>query len=261
LAADGVDVPAARIEIEADLPRGAGLSSSAALEVAVALALLALAGSESSDPDWLARLCSRVENDWVGARTGLLDQTASLRGRAGHALAIDFATADVQEIPLALSGWKLVVLDSGEAHSHATGAYNERRLECARAAELLGVRHLAAADPVAAAALPEPLARRARHVIEEDARVGEAVEVLRADELGRLGPLLDASHASLRDLFEASADAVEETVGRLRDAGAAGARMIGGGFGGSVLALFPPGAEPPDGVTHLVPAAGARLIG
>jgi galactokinase len=257
-------LPAARLEIEADLPRGAGLSSSAALEVALCTALMAL-GREPQPPRpspiELARLCARVENDWVGANTGLLDQLASLCGEAEHAVLIDFAALRVEPVPLRLGEWRLVVLDSGERHEHASSGYNARRNEAAEAAELLGVDHLSEAPERALGELPEPLRRRARHVLDEDARVRAAVTALRAGELEALGPLLDASHASLRDLYEISTPAVDAAAASLRERGAAGARMIGGGFGGSILGLFPPGARPPTEALEVSPSAGARLLG
>ena len=239
LRAAGVDVPGARLAFAGDVPQGSGLSSSAALEAGLCLALLALAGAEEPDRVELAKLCSRVENDWVGAETGLLDQLASLCGRAGAALRIDFATLSLERVPLDLGDWTLVTQESGAEHVHAAGGYNERRAECRAACEALGVEHLSAADPDAAAALPAPLDRRARHVLTENARVDAMVAALRAGDLERAGALLDASHASLRDDYEASVPAVEETVAALKAAGAVGARMVGGGFGGSVLALLP----------------------
>jgi galactokinase len=260
LADAGLPVVAARLEIAGDVPRGAGLSSSAALEVALVLGLLGLSSAEDADRMALARLCSRVENTWVGAQTGLLDQTASLLGRPGHALAIDFSTMDVREVPLDTGDWTLVVVDSGETHAHAEGGYNERRAECTRAAEELGVEYLARAGGDAAARLPEPLDRRTRHVLTEDARVRETIAALEEGDLKRVGVLLDASHESLRDDFDASTGAVEDTVDRMKEAGAAGARMMGGGFGGSVLALFPPGAQLPGDATVVEPADGARLL-
>jgi galactokinase len=261
LQAAGHTLRPARLEIGGDLPQGAGLSSSAALEVALALALLAHAGERDPDRRALARLCSKVENDWVGAQTGLLDQTASLLGRAGTALRIDFATLQVTPVPLDLGAWRLVTLDSGESHSLATGGYNERRAETAEAARRLGVATVSAASAEAAAGLPDPLDRRVRHVLEENARVDATVAALRDGDLAAVGRLLDASHASLRDLYDASTDAVERTVERLHDAGAAGARMVGGGFGGHVLALLPPGVALPDGARAVAPGPGARLVG
>jgi galactokinase len=240
---------------------GAGLSSSAALEVALCLALRALAGAPVlEDRIALARLCSRIENEWVGARTGLLDQLASLLGTAGHALRIDFRTLESRPVPVRLGGWRLVTVDSDERRSLAGSGYNERRAECERARRLLGIESLRDARVEDTERLPDPLDRRVRHVIEENARVDAAVAALEADDLAALGPLIDASHASLRDLYDASTDAVERLVERLRAGGAAGARMMGGGFGGHVMALLPPGAGMPDGAIEVVPAVGARLI-
>jgi galactokinase len=260
LRAAGVPVPGVRLVIEGDVPQGAGLSSSAALEVALCLALLRVSGAPDMDRLELARLCSRVENDWVGAQTGLLDQIASLFGTAGHALRIDFRSLDVREVPLELDGWALATMDSGEQHSNAVGGYNERRRECAEAASDLGVETLSDAGRDAAARLPDPLDRRALHVLDENERVDAAVAALAAGDLAALGGLLDASHASLRDLYDASTDAVEETFGRLKSAGAAGARMMGGGFGGHVLALFDPGTALPAGTHAVAPGAGARVL-
>ncbi len=263
LAAAGVTLAGAAVQIESDLPAGAGLSSSAALEVALCLALLNLAGTGQArglDTVALAQLCSRVENEWVGARTGLLDQLASLCGAPERGLLIDFDTLSIEQVPLVLGEWRLVTLDSGERHVHAGSGYNERREECARAAELLGVCSLREADPGAARGLPEPLRSRALHVVQENARVREAAAALRANDLDRLGALLDASHAGLRDLFEVSTPAVEAAIARLREAGATGARLTGGGFGGSVLGLFAPGREPPQDARTVAPGPGARLL-
>jgi galactokinase len=252
----------ARLQIGGDLPRGAGLSSSAALEVALCLALLALSGqTEPPDRIALARLCARVERDWVGARTGLLDQLASLYGEREHALLIDFATLAIEPVPLRLGEWRLVVLDSGERHSHASSGYNQRREECARAAELLGVGTLRDAHLAQLERLPEPLRSRARHVLSENARVLAAAVALRAGDLHELGALLSASHRSLRDDFEVSSAAVERTVAALLEAGAAGARLIGGGFGGSVLALFAPGTAAPPAAREVRAGPGARVLG
>jgi galactokinase len=256
LSAAGIELRGGELSIAGDVPEGSGLSSSAALEVALCLAL----AGEPDDRVALAKLCSRIENDWVGAHTGLLDQLASLLGREGHALLIDFRSLETRPIPLALGDWRLVTVDSREPHSLAASKYNERRAECERACGLLGIPTLRDATPADLARLPEPLDRRARHVIEENARVGETVAALEADDLAAVGPLLDASHASLRDLYDASTDAVERTVARVRAGGAAGARMLGGGFGGQVLALLRPGAAMPDGAVPVAPSAGARVL-
>jgi galactokinase len=320
----GVALGGADLEISGEVPLGAGLSSSAALEVALGLALLALAGVEltqsvdeqpprSSEPPaqsagrltgggealdrrGLAKLCARVENEWVGAHTGLLDQLASLFGEADAALLIDFHDLAIQPVPFALAGgWRLVTLDSGEPRTLAASGYNERRAECARACELLGAGSLREVGSLVgagslrevqeeshgrppvdlalalgesnhshlrerAARLPPTLARRVEHVLGENARVLATVSALHEGDLPRVGTLLDASHASLRDLYECSTPAVEATVQRLKQAGAAGARMVGGGFGGRVLGLFPPGASPPGATREVRPSRGAHLL-
>ncbi len=260
LGAAGVPLKAARLRISGDVPGGSGLSSSAALETALCLALLGIAGVEEPDRTELAKLCSRVENDWVGAQTGLLDQLASLYGREGHALRIDFATLTLDAVPLDLRDWTLVTVGSGAEHSHAASGYNERREECAAAARALGVDLLSEASLEAAERLEEPGRRRARHVLSENARVEEMVAALHRGELERVGALLDASHASLRDDFEASVPEVEATVDRLRQAGAAGARMMGGGFGGAVLALLGPGVALPAGASAVAPGPPAARL-
>jgi galactokinase len=260
LAGAGHVVPAARLEITGTLPRGAGLSSSAALEVALCLALLGLGGEDDPDRIALAQLCSRIERDWVGAQTGLLDQLASLLGEDRHALRIDFRSLEVVTVPLQVAGWTLAVADSGQAHSIAESGYNERRAECAHAAQRLGLTSLRDADADAARGLPAPLDRRALHVIEENARVDAMVAALNAADPVAAARLLDASHASLRDLYEVSTPEVERAVGELKALGAAGARLIGGGFGGMILALLPPGVPVPDGAWAVRPGAGARLV-
>ena len=305
LTAAGYPIRPARLTVTGTLPRGAGLSSSAALEVALALALLAHSGHGEPDRAGLARLLSRVENDWVGARTGLLDQTASLFGQPGHALRLDLRVlaaglagpglpatavqpaqpaqprawpgravprppgrwsgdaapvAGIEPVRLDLGRWRLVTVDSGVRHSIAASGYNTRRAQCAEACELLGIGSLRDAEPDAPDRLPEPLGRRVRHVLTENERVGLAVAALRAGDLEAFGRILDDSHASLRDLYEVSVPEVEATVARLRDAGAAGARLVGGGFGGSVLALFPPSRRPPADAIRVVPHGSGRLV-
>jgi galactokinase len=260
LGALGVGLPATSLRIEGDVPRGSGLSSSAALEVALALALLGLAGEELERRE-LARLCARVEREWAGAHTGLLDQLASLFGERDAALRIDFATLEIEPVPLVLDGgWRLAIVDSGERRELAASGYNERRAECERACELLGVATLSQARAERLGELPETLQRRARHVLEENARVRATAKALRAGDLTGVGALLSASHTSLRDLYECSTPAVEATVSRLHEAGAAGARMVGGGFGGSVLGLFPPARQPPGDAREVSPSRGARLL-
>ncbi len=262
----GFPLVGARLQISGELPLGAGLSSSAALEVALCLALADLgsralpARAKVVDRIDIARLCARVENDWVGAHTGLLDQLASLYGAPATALRIDFSTLDIDPVPLRLDGWRLVLLDSGEHHVHASSGYNERRAECAEASRLLGVESLSQASAEASDRLPEPLRRRAAHVLGENERVRLAVAALDADDLTAVAGLLNASHESLRDNYEISTPAVEAAVERLRGAGASGARLVGGGFGGSVLGLFAPEVPDPDGVREVRPGAGAHLL-
>jgi galactokinase len=257
----GFPLVGARLEIGGDLPQGAGLSSSAALEVALCLALLSLSGVADADRMRLARLCSRVEHEWVGAQTGLLDQLASLYGAPDTALLIDFQALEVDPVPLRLEGgWRLVTLDSGERHANASSTYNERRVECSRACRLLGVESLRKANWNAVARLPEPLQRRVRHVLGENARVQDTVAALRACDLPAVGRLLNASHASLRDQYEVSTPAVEATVEQLLRAGAAGARIVGGGFGGHVLGLLAPGVHVPAGAREVRAGPGAHLL-
>jgi galactokinase len=258
LRAAGIELPGCTLSVLADLPQGAGLSSSAALCVALVLALLGAAGTAHPEPVELARLCSRIETDFTGAETGLLDQLASLLGREGHALRLDMRSFDAEAVQIELAGHILAVLDSGAPRALASSGYNERRAECRRAAELLGLDSLR--DARDGAGLPDPLDRRVRHVLTENARVDAAVAALRATDMPTLGELLDASHASLRDDYEVSVPEVERAVAACREAGALGARIMGGGFGGSVLALFPADADPPEGAVSVRPGPGARLL-
>ena len=266
LHAAGRPLTGARLQISGTVPHGSGLSSSAALTVALALALLELGdpratvAATAEDRIELARLCSRVENEWAGAQTGLLDQIASLFGAAEHAILIDFRSLSVEPVPLALEGWRFAIADSGERHAHASSGYNERRRECAEACAELGIASLRDATPQDPERLPAPLDLRARHVIEENGRVLEAVGALRAGGIDTLAALLSDSHASLRDLYQVSTPAVEATVERLLRAGAAGARLIGGGFGGSVLALLEPGCPLPEGTIEVTPGPGAHIL-
>jgi galactokinase len=256
----GVPLRGAALEISGDVPRGAGLSSSAAFEVALALALLAATETPPPRRLELARICSRVENDWVGARTGLLDQIASLHGQRDHALRIDFRSLDVHAVKVELNDFKLVTLDSGERHRHSRSGYNDRRVECAQAARELGLSSLRDATLEMADLLEPPLANRVRHVVTENARVLDSVDALKRGDLAEFGELLNASHASLRDQFEVSTPAVEAAVVQLRESGAIGARLVGGGFGGSVLGLLAPGVDPPDDTTQVRPGPGAGLL-
>jgi galactokinase len=247
-----------RLEITGDLPRGVGLSSSAALSVSLCLALCGVAGVEPPERVALARLCSRIENDWCGAETGLLDQLASLCGERGRALRIDMRGPVLSTVPLTLDGYVLATLDSGASRSLSASGYNERRAECRAACRELGVHSLR--DAPGHEGLPEPLARRVRHVLSENERVDATVAALERGDLDQVGQLLEASHRSLRDDYDVSVPEVERAVEACRAAGTLGARIMGGGFGGSVLALFPPGAEPPRGAVRVEPGPAARLL-
>jgi len=226
--------------VDSDVPVGAGLSSSAALTCSVALALSDLTASELTRTD-LVELARRSENDFVGAPTGILDQSASLLCTFGHALFLDTRERRTEQVPLdlAAAGLELLVVDTGTSHTHADGGYGDRRRECERAAARLGVAALRDVTDVAAlAALDEVLLRRARHIVTENARVLEVVAVLRGVADPRaIGPVLTAGHASLRDDFEISTVELDACVDAAVEAGAHGARMVGGGFGGSAVVL------------------------
>jgi galactokinase len=258
----GVSLPGVHLTIGGDLPQGAGLSSSAALEVALCLALLELTGEVELRRERIeiARLCARVENDWAGAQTGMLDQLASLYGASDSALCIDFQTLRVDLVPLRLEGWRFALLDSGESHANASSGYNKRRAECARACQLMGVDSLREAHLDQLPQLPEPLRRRALHVLEENRRVRATVAALDAGDLNAVGDQLTASHRSLREDYEVSTPAVETTVETMLQAGAAGARLMGGGFGGSVLGLFEADVPLPAGAREVHPGPGAHLL-
>jgi galactokinase len=198
-----------------------------------------------------------VERDWLGADTGLLDQLASLFGERGRALRVDMRGPELGAVSLDLRGHELATLDSGAERTLAASGYNKRREECRAACRALGIGSLR--DAASHEGLPEPLDRRVRHVLSENERVNATVAALEAGDLAEVGRLLDASHRSLRDDYEVSVPAVEQAVRACKEAGALGARIMGGGFGGAVLALFPPGAHPPGGALRVRPGAGARL--
>jgi len=189
----------------------------------------------------LARLARLAENDFVGAPTGIMDQTAVLCGEAGHVLLLDCRTRSTTQIGCDLrgSGLTIVIIDTRARHELTDGGYASRRATCEQAAHLLGVRALRdIADPGALDRLADPLLRRrARHVVTENDRVLRTVDLLRAGQLVGIGPLLTASHASLRDDFDVSWPEADAAVETAIGAGALGARMTGGGFGGSVIAL------------------------
>ena len=240
---DGVEVPPLRLEVDSDVPTGAGLSSSAALVCSVVCALdehLRL----DLGPEGLLALSRRVENDAVGAATGGMDQLVSLRGQAGHVLFCDMR--DLVSRPAGFDpgahGLALLVVDTRAPHRHADGEYAARRRGCEEAARTLGVRALRDVDDLddALARLDsEELRRYTRHVVTEDERVLATVRALDAGRPAEIGPLLTASHASMRDDFRITVPEVDLAVETLLEAGALGARMTGGGFGGCVIGLVP----------------------
>jgi galactokinase len=231
------------VRIETDVPLGGGLSSSASLSVALFRALREAFGLALDDRR-IAILGQRVENQFVGAQVGVMDPMACSLGQPGAALFLDTRSLEYELVSLPDS-CEWVVIHSGVAHEHATGDYNTRRAECERAAALLGVkqlRDLAGDDlPRISArleALPEPLIRRARHVVKEDMRVHRAVEAMRAGDVVTLGALFNYSHASQRDDYEVSVPAVDRLAALAQaDPEVYGCRLTGGGFGGSVVLL------------------------
>jgi galactokinase len=225
--------------VDSDVPLGAGLSSSAALECAAATAWVDLLGLEM-DPTTLARICQRAENEFVGAPTGVMDQMAAMHGRSGCAVFLDTRSLAVEHVPfdLAAQGLALVVLNTNAPHRHVDGEYASRRWDCEEAARLLGVPALRDVALTDLQLLPPGLLPRARHVVTENARVLDVVALLRSGADPReIGPALTASHASLRDDFEVTVPEVDVAVDALLTAGAHGARITGGGFGGCVIAL------------------------
>jgi galactokinase len=232
------------LAISSDVPLGSGLSSSAALEVAV-LRALRDAFELAIDDTALALLGQRAENVVVGAPVGAMDQLAVSLGTAGAALFIDLRTLATRAVALP-DTVDLIVIGSGIAHDHATGDYRIRRAECDEAARLLGVaqlRDLGEAELADLPALPEPLAARVRHVVSENARVLATVEALERGDLAAVGALFAASHVSMRDDFAVSLPAIDALVGCAdADADVIGARLTGGGFGGSIVALATRGA-------------------
>ena len=229
--------------VDGQVPLGAGLSSSAALECAVALAACAVAG-RSVLPEDVVAACVRAENEYAGAATGSMDQTVAMFAQADRALLVDFGDDSRRQVPWTPAG-ELLVIDTKVHHELNDGGYESRRRACEAAAAELGVPLLAAASSEDLDRLQDPEQKmRARHVVTETARVHDAVAALEAGEWESFGRLLVGSHESLRDDFEVSCRELDVAVEAAVGAGAVGARMTGGGFGGSAIALVPPdGAE------------------
>ncbi|MFE1665327.1 galactokinase [Microbacterium sp. P02] len=243
--ATGVDVSTLTgvdIAIASDVPVGAGLSSSAAIEGSTAAALNDVWGLQL-DPVALARVGRTAENDAVGAPTGIMDQMASMLGRTDAAIFLDCRSLEATIVDLGFdrAGLELLVMDTRVSHSHATGGYGERRASCERGAEIMGVpalRDLSLADlPRAEQLMDDVTFRRVRHIVTENQRVLDTVRALEDDGPAAIGALLVASHASMRDDFEISAPELDTAVDAALAAGAVGARMTGGGFGGAAIAL------------------------
>ena len=257
----GHEVGGADFVLTSDVPIGAGLSSSAAIECATLTALCDLYGLDIAGMD-RARTAQRAENAYVGAPTGLMDQAASTLCTADHALFLDCHTLQTRQIPLELAGagLEILVIDTRTPHSHVDGEYAARRATCTQACEVLGVDLLREVTDLDAALprLDDLTARRVRHVVTENQRVLDATAALSAGDFERMGSLMTASHASMRDDYEITVPTVDLAVETLLASGALGARMTGGGFGGCVLALIPTAlAEPAaSAVSDAFAAAG-----
>lgn len=240
----------ADVYLDSNVPIGAGLSSSAALECSVALALRDLYQLPLSRVE-LAAVARRAENDYVGVPTGIMDQTASLCCAAGRALFLDTRTLAMRQVPLDLeaAGLAILVVNTGATRALGSSAYADRRRDCRRAAQELGVEALRDVPfdqlEAALASISDSAARRrTRHVVSEDARVLEVVRLLEAGRPAAIGPVLTAGHLSLRDDFEVSSVELDLVVDTALAHGALGARMTGGGFGGAVLVLLEEAAAP-----------------
>lgn len=255
----GVDVV-----IDGDVPLGAGLSSSAAVECAVIVALAAVMGLRNSRREW-ARIAQRAENDFVGVPTGSMDQVASMLGEQGSALFYDVRADSVTPVALDLEGAEFLVIDTRASHALVDGGYAARRADCEAACEVLRISALRDvtdldAGLVLLAGQPRGsrLVARTRHVVTENARVVAAEEALRSHDVRAFGDLMVASHESLRDDYDVSCDELNVAVESALAAGAWGARMTGGGFGGSAVALVPGGLRTAvtAGVEEAFAAAG-----
>lgn len=233
--------------VAGDIPDGGGLSSSSSLELAAAVAL-DLIGGFGLDETALALLGRRVENDYIGVSTGIMDQLAIARGRAGFAMLMDCASLDVQYVPFPHDRCSLIIANSNQRRSLAGSAYNDRRAAVERAAATLGTDRLVDLDPAELAAAADRLTdeemRRARHTITEQRRVIEAAAALRAGDLAALGRLMRESHESLRDDFDVTGPQLDALAAAAwAQPGVIGARMTGAGFGGCAVVLAEPGSE------------------
>lgn len=234
------------LAIAGDVPQGAGLSSSASLSVAVCRLFATLPGFEHLSPIDLALIAQRAENDFVGCKCGNMDQISSAAGVADHALMIDCRSLDVEPVPIP-EGAAIMIFNSHVTRGLVDSEYNTRRLQCEEAARHFGVPALRDVDlamlDARGAELDPVVLRRARHVVTENARVAAAAQALAAGDLARMGELMAASHASMRDDFEITVPLIDQLVDIVKAAigTEGGVRMTGGGFGGCVVALVPSG--------------------
>ena len=235
---EGIELPGVDVLLDGRVPLGAGLSSSAALECATALALCAAAGVEP-DREVLVRACMRAEGEVAGAPTGGMDQSVSLYAEDGYALLLDFRSDDRRQVPWDPPGHTLLVVDTRASHELTDGGYASRRTDCEEAARTLGLDSLRQATEQDLDRLDGRTRARARHVVTEITRVDATVAAITQGDWARVGELFDESHASMRDDFEISTPELDLVVQTAREHGALGARMTGGGFGGSAIALMP----------------------
>ena len=258
LSREGRAVSGADFLLDSNVPLGAGLSSSAALQVAVALAFSDMSGEPLSGTE-LAMVAHRSESEFVGVPVGTMDQMISALGRRNAALFLDAKDGSFDYVPFepSTAGLSLVVIDTGASHSLREGQYAERRATCEAAAVALGLRSLreATLDQVSAGGLSEVEEKRARHVVTENDRVLEVVAELKKGSFRQVGSAFVRSHQSLRDLYEVSSPELDLAVESALKSGALGARMTGGGFGGSAIALLDTGMVP--SLTDAVEAAFA----
>jgi galactokinase len=240
----GLALGGADLAVAGDVPQGAGLSSSASFEVAVGQAFKSLRGLDTLTPTALARLAQRAENEFVGCDCGIMDQLICTSGLAGHALLIDCRSLDARAIALP-EDLAVMIVHSRVQRGLVDSEYNIRRRQCEAAAHHHGVRALRDLDLAAlqagSAGLDQAVLQRARHVVSENERTLQAADALAAGELSRLGPLMAASHASMRDDFEITVPAIDRLVEIMQTAigDQGGARMTGGGFGGCCVGLLP----------------------
>ena len=245
LQTSGIPLRGANIAIHSDVPSGSGLSSSASLEVSVATALLALS-NRSLDKLEIAKLCQRAENEFVGARCGIMDQFAACFGRAGHAILLDCRSLEGTPLPLP-AGISLIICNTMVKHEHSAGEYNARRAQCEEGVQLLrkwypnalALRDISMEElKVHEPEFPPVTFRRCRHVVSENGRVLDTVKALNEDNLNPIGKFMAQSHQSLRDEFEVSCRELDVMVELAqKQPGIIGARMTGGGFGGCTINL------------------------